>query len=367
MRIAYDHQAFVLQTYGGITRYFSRLAQNLSNIGEEVQVFAPLHRNQYLNELPNKVVLGRYLTRYPYRTARFFDWYNRFGARTGITKWHPNLIHETYFSHIPTIAKGIPSVITVFDMIHELFPQNFPANDQTSSRKMSAVARADHVLCISECTKRDLIEIFGTNEEKVSVVSLGFDRFKCPDQHGNIQPITRPFILYVGQRGGYKNFCRLLNAFSLSSSLQSDFAIVTFGGGDFSHDELAQIDALGLSDQQVIHVSGGDDVLGALYVGASAFVYPSIYEGFGIPPLEAMAHDCPVVSSNRSSMPEVLGEAVEYFDPLNEDSIRHAIERVVYSDEYCHSLRKAGRTRINQFSWDKCAKETLKIYNSLTS
>jgi glycosyltransferase involved in cell wall biosynthesis len=306
------------------------------------------------------------LTRYPYRTVRFFDWYNRFGARVGITKWHPNLVHETYFSHIPTVAKGIPSVITVFDMIHELFPENFSTNDQTSSKKMSAVARADHVMCISETTKRDLIDIFGTNEEKISVVSLGFDRFKIPKQIGNGLPIAKPFILYVGQRGGYKNFSRLLEAFSLSSSLHTDFALVVFGGGHFSHDESTQITALGLSDKQVMHVSGGDDLLGALYEGASVFVYPSIYEGFGIPPLEAMAHDCPVVSSNKSSMPEVLGDAVEYFDPLSEDDIRRAIERVVYSEEYCNLLRMAGRARIGQFSWDKCAKETSTIYASLT-
>ena len=365
MRIAFDHQAFVLQSCGGITRYFSRLAQHLANIGEEIQVFAPLHRNQYLHELPKNVVLGRYLSSYPYKSARFFDWYNRLGARVGITKWHPNLIHETYFSHSPTVAKGIPSVITVFDMIHELFPKSFPAYDRTSRLKMRAVARANHVLCISENTKRDLIEIFGTKEEKVSVISLGFDQFKRPDQHGNAQPIARPFILYVGQRGGYKNFSGLLKAFSLSSSLHSDFALVAFGGGCFSHDELSQITALGFSDQQVMHVSGGDDVLGALYASASAFVYPSICEGFGIPPLEAMAHDCPVVSSNRSSMPEVLGEAVEYFDPSDEDDIRRAIERVLYSEEYCRLLRKLGRARINRFSWDRCAQETLKIYASL--
>jgi glycosyltransferase involved in cell wall biosynthesis len=106
-------------------------------------------------------------------------------------------------------------------------------------------------------------------------------------------------------------------------------------------------------------------LLGELYEGAKAFVYPSIYEGFGLPPLEAMAHSCPVISSGTSSMPEIIGTAGVFFDPVNDDEMAGAIERVVYSDSEIARLVGLGHERLNQFSWQRCSQETLSIYNSL--
>ena len=132
-------------------------------------------------------------------------------------------------------------------------------------------------------------------------------------------------------------------------------------------DELEEISVLGFLEDQVIQKSGDDDLLGSLYSTARSFVYPSLYEGFGIPPLEAMANQCPVISSKTSSMPEVIGEAAEYFDPTDTDDMKRAIEDVVYSDSYIKKLRQSGKERLTTFSWNKCSRETLNIYKKVIS
>jgi glycosyltransferase involved in cell wall biosynthesis len=251
-------------------------------------------------------------------------------------------------------------------MIHELFPSYFSNHDKTAISKRISVERADHVICISENTKKDLIRLYGISESKLSVVYLGFDRFNSSTYLTSSEYLSeKPYVLYVGPRGGYKNFLGLLKAVSSSCRLLADFNVVAFGGGQFSLAELNEINALGFSDGQVIQKSGNDDLLGKLYGSAKAFIYPSFYEGFGIPPLEAMAHQCPVIISNTSSMPEVIGIAGEYFDPAEPDDIRRAIEDVVYSDTRIKLLRETGMERLAFFSWSKCSRETLDIYKTL--
>ena len=124
---------------------------------------------------------------------------------------------------------------------------------------------------------------------------------------------------------------------------------------------------LGLALEQVMHVGGSDERLAAMYKGAAALVYPSKYEGFGIPPLEAMSLDCPVICSNTSSIPEVVGEAGEYFDPFDQDSIRAAIERVLQSPARRQQLVVLGRSRCKLFSWERCAEQTAAVYRRLVA
>jgi glycosyltransferase involved in cell wall biosynthesis len=113
-------------------------------------------------------------------------------------------------------------------------------------------------------------------------------------------------------------------------------------------------------------MSGSDDLLGRLYSSASVFIYPSLYEGFGIPPLEAMAHDCPVAASNTSSIPEVVGEAAELFDPEDQGDMRAAMERIACSAEHARALVSKGRRQIEKFTWDACAQATLDVYRQIT-
>ena len=141
--------------------------------------------------------------------------------------------------------------------------------------------------------------------------------------------------------------------------------MICFGGARFSNDEINQIKQLNLKMENIVHLKGDDDILSVLYSNAAVFVFPSLYEGFGIPPLEAMSFKCPVVCSNTSSLPEVAGDAAEYFDPYNIEEMMSSIESVVFSNEKRNDLIGRGLKRINLFSWEKRAEQTLKVYSSL--
>jgi glycosyltransferase involved in cell wall biosynthesis len=367
MKVAFDYQTFTLQTYGGISRYFAKLSQGLIVLDQQVEVFAPLHRNSYIESLPQNIINGRRINRYPPKTTQFFSAYNELISRHKIRRWKPDVIHETYYSKRGTLLGVSPVVITVHDMIHELYTNDFPKKDNTSKIKKIAIQRADHVICVSENTKQDLISLYDTPASKISVVLHGFDKFANNEIITNgYKPVEKPFLLYVGSRGGYKNFNGFLKAFAASTKLLNDFNIIAFGGAKFSTAEEALISSLGFNENQVRHESGDDALLGKYYRTARAFIYPSLYEGFGIPPLEAMAHNCPVISSNTSSMPEVIGHAGEYFCPSDKEDMRRAIESVVYSDSRVRSLIALGSQRLSNFSWTKCAQETLSIYRLIT-
>jgi len=272
-----------------------------------------------------------------------------------------DIYHETYYSMADNCPRSAKRVITVFDMIHEKFPEYFSTVDETREIKAHVVSHADHCICISENTRQDLINLLGVPEEKTSVVHLGYSLSGRPEHARQIKRDS-PFILYVGSRDKYKNFRLFLSAFSASPLLREKFSIICFGGGALTTKELEQIDSLGLSVQQV---SGSDDLLAGLYASAATLVYPSLYEGFGIPLLEAMAYHCPVVCSSSSSLPEVVGDAAEFFDPLDEISLCQAIERVVSSPEHADMLAHKGKERIRGFSWEKCAQNTLQIYRKI--
>lgn len=368
MKIAYDHTIFSLQEYGGISRYFCRLSETLSNEPDvQAKVFAPLYLNRYLQALPTELVVGAYLPRIPY-TWKARRLINNVAAPALIKGWQPDILHDTYYSGFSPAQQGTRRVSTVYDMIHEKFANEFSDAAVVTARKKRALAEADHVICISEHTRRDLIELFSLPEEKVSAVLLGFDQLPLPVVDTPVAEALRqgkPYLLYVGLRGGYKNFSSLLRAYAASSRLRLSHRVICVGGGAFSGEERALILELGLDSEQVVQINGDDQTLALHYKYAAAFVYPSRYEGFGIPPLEAMALECPVVCSDTSSIPEVVGNAGVYFSPDDLESMRAAIESVVESESESNALRSRGQQRCALFSWEQCAWETLGVYRSL--
>ena len=376
MRIAFDHQAFCLQRTGGISRYFCELANAILPNNKDVRIFAPLHRNTYLRDLPAANVQGHWIKDYPAYTAALCTRIMGRLASAAIARWQPDLIHETYYSSRPSGSKKAPTVLTVFDMISELGFMGDQASqgDMKQTPKFQAVQRADHIICISQSTQRDLIRLFDVPASKTTVIHLGCDAFRVKP-HDAPEPVAiplaaqqpKPYLLYVGLRGAYKNFFGLLEAYATSKRLTEDFDLVAFGAGAFTQDEQTQITALGLSRDQVRQTAGADEYLADLYRNAATLVYPSLYEGFGLPPLEAMAQGCPVVSSNTSSMPEVIGDAAEYFDPDQADDISAAIERVVYAPERRKELIGKGHVRSKMFDWATCASETMRLYQTITA
>jgi len=365
MRIAYDHSIFSEQQYGGVSRYFFEIARRIRLLdGYDVSVLSPLYVNNYLEGDPDMNVWGRHVNSLP-RPRRLTQVFNGALVRWKLYRDHPDIVHETY--HLGTRLASARSriVVTMYDMIHEKFPQFFPTDDRTRKFKKAAVERADHVICISENTRRDLIELLGIEKEKTSVIHLAHS-LQLQNGATAKRAIDSPYIAYVGERGGYKNFSGLLHAFKQSPFLMKNFSIVCFGGGPLHAADRAAIADAGLKPEQVIHTSGGDETLYSVYSGASAFVYPSLYEGFGLPPLEAMSARCPVVASKASSMPEVCGDAAEYFDPSQPESIAAAIERAV-SNGRREKLIELGLSQIKKFSWTECARQTAAIYDAVTS
>jgi len=363
MKIVFDHQAFTMQRHGGVSRYFFELSARMTEMpGVEADISAPLYVASYFSRAgaprPRGILVPD-VARLAH--ARRF-------ANDVISKMvnhrmrNVDIFHETYYTKSDTAPPASRRILTVYDMIHEKYPEHFSRSDRTRSIKLHAVDRADHVICISESTRRDLVSIAGIPIENTSVVHLGPGLVPGCVSAEEAPAGQRPYILYVGSRGGYKNFEALLGAFGSSPWLRAEVSLLCFGGGKFTSREQELITLAGLDTGHVTQLDGGDEVLAGLYSSASALVYPSLYEGFGIPPLEAMSFGCPVICSNTSSLPEVVGDAAELFDPAESGSILAAMENVLNSRERIQSLIALGFKRAEDFSWDRCAQETLAVY-----
>jgi len=366
MRIAYDHQIFGLQRHGGISRYFAELVENLQRVpGVHTSVVAPVYVNEYLLRAE---VRGR---------VRGRHWPLKFRGSPRVVatlnslllplSWGGkafDVVHETYYS-LAHRGRSRVRVLTIYDMIHELFPREFPDAEQVTQAKRAAAARADHIICISETTRRDAVKLLGIPAEKCSVIYLGCT-LAAASAASPRPRFPRPYMLYVGNRNEYKNFGVLIGAFAESAYLRQHFDVVAFGGPGFTPAEREKLQQAGIA-AQAHHVQGDDALLQAHYAGAAAFVYPSRYEGFGIPPLEAMANDCPVACSTAGSISEVVGDAGAYFDPDDAAGLAASLERLVQDEAYGADLRAKGKQRIQLYSWSKCAAETLTTYQRLAA
>lgn len=362
-KIAYDYQIFCNYLHGGVSRYFCEIAPLIEQDDDyEVKIVSPLYINKYLQESNLNIIQG-WPVRYVPKVSKYLvEPINFQLSKLLLAVDQPNIVHETYYSLHSVAPKNAKRVITVYDMIHEKYSSYVDPKQEFAKIKELSIKRADHIVCISESTKKDLIEFLEIDEAKISTIYLAHKLNNCKLEKE--VGIESEYLLYVGQRGSYKNFNRLLEAYSKSKKLSRDFKLVCFGGGYFSNTEIGLINDLQVGDR-VIQKSGDDERLASLYRYAAAFIYPSLYEGFGIPPLEAMSLNCPVVCSNVSSIPEIVGNAGEYFDPHDIDSMIYAIENVVYSQHVSNKIRKLGLERAKIFSWESCAQQTKHVYKSL--
>ena len=169
----------------------------------------------------------------------------------------------------------------------------------------------------------------------------------------------------VGTRNKYKNYQNFLKAFMISNKLKNDFKIVFFGGGNFTKIEQNYFVEIGIKKNNIDYYEGDDNVLKQFYLNASALIYPSLYEGFGSVPLEAMNFGCPVVSSNASCLPEVQGNGSLKFDPNSIEDIKSKLEDILYSEELKKKQVKLGNERVKKFTWEECANQTISTYKNI--
>ena len=362
IRVAFDHRIFVHQVYGGVSRYFCSTIPLLGDHGVRTRVIAPLYLTAQLQTLDRSLVQGRRVEAGRIR-AKLALGLGEALHRPLAAAWKADIVHETYYGLHRRAPRSARVVLTVYDMIHELFPDQF-ANDAVIRAKAAAVRRADRILCISESTRCDLLRFHPEAADRATVTLLGFDLPASPASPNPGAASTRPYVLYVGPRRGYKNFVGLLEAVAGSPAMKRAFDIVCVGGGDLAREENARIAELDLTDR-VRQVEADDAALASWYQNAALFAYPSLYEGFGIPPLEAMAQDCPVVTMRSSSIPEICGDAAEYAEPNEDGSLRHALERVAFDSARRLALRAAGRDNLARFSWERTARETAQAYREL--
>jgi glycosyltransferase involved in cell wall biosynthesis len=246
-------------------------------------------------------------------------------------------------------------------MIHERFPQTLDPQGKAARAKQQAVEHARAVICISERTKQDLLETYRVSEDRVHVVHLASDMSAVAGELGERRNSARPYFMYVGARTPYKNFDGLLAAMRFVIQRFPD-AQVQLVGPPWRRRERARYGDWLRRGTLVNHGLVSDKQLAELYRDSVALVYPSRYEGFGIPPLEAMWCGTPVVASNSGSIPEVVGDAAQLFDAESTDELATILIDLLQHPERRTDWIIRGQRRARLFSWDKAAAETMAVY-----
>ena len=359
MKIAYDYKIFWNQKYGGISRYFTNLFKNLNEQKIDYKVFAPYYKNQYLLDLPNENIDGAHIRDSIPFISNIIKLYNESISARNIKKWKPDLIHYTYY--YDKIKKQNTSIVTVYDLIHEITSSKI---NKVIKPKKKMLDIADHIICISKNTKNDLLNFYDIDEKKVSVIYLGGNHLekklsKLPEKFNN-----KSYILYVGSREKYKNFEILLKGFSKSKKLSTSLDIVLFGGGKLTKKEKALLSDLKINENKIIQVDGDETILKNLYKAAKVFVFPSLYEGFGLPLLESVENDCPIVCSDIPIFREILNDSAFYFKPDSCESLIVSLEKVVFSSDDFLTKKKYDLLK-GKFTWEECSANTLDLYKKI--
>ena len=358
MKILYDSQIFFLQKYGGVSAYFANLVNHLNNNNNNADIFAPFYICQFFQDLKlEEFIKGKRIEKIPRNSTRIIKFINEIFFEIYAKIYKPDIVHFTYFEKKFNFNKT-KKIITVYDCIHEKFYN-------IKNHKKNAIDIADHIICISKNTQQDLLKIYGVRENKTSVVYLGSSFTKNINNLSDINEEKNPYILFVGNRFKYKNFINFIKSISLSKILKNNIEIVCFGIYPFTQREKEFFILEGFDIKKIKFVMGNDGILQKLYTDALMLVYPSLYEGFGLPILDAMSLGCPVACSKNSSATEVGGDAPEYFDPNNLYDIKLSIEKIFLSENLRIKMVAAGLKQSKKFSWENCAKETLDIYKKI--
>jgi glycosyltransferase involved in cell wall biosynthesis len=361
----------------GIGRYSYNLVTNLLKIDHKNQYFLFSNfirdpdgtKKERLNSLckPNSKVKNYLL---PGKIKELI-WKSPFISPIDLLLGKVDVFHGLNFLCIPYHVKS--AIVTIYDLAFLKFPEQVGKGyaEYFTKATKNAVFNSDIIISISQSTKDDLIELLQVPKEKIKVIYLGVEDYFFI----KVNPVKRrkialkynlpqKYILYVGTLEPRKNIVGLVKAFNLlNKNLQTKYKLVIAGEKGWLYDEIFQTVAnLKLGDKVIFTGFIPDCDLPAIYQGAKIFVLPSFYEGFGLPILEAMASGCPTISSNTSSMPEVVGDAGILINPSYPEEITQAIKKLLSDQTLYNQLKNKGEIQAQKFSWQKCGQETLRVY-----
>ena len=275
---------------------------------------------------------------------------------------------SVFFNYIVPPRTTGKLITTIHDMTYLRFPETMDKRNLSRITRdiRSSVARSHHILTVSEFSKREIIELLQIEPEKISVVynapSISVNQASAVDLEAHYG-IRSPYLLYVGTIEPRKNLTRLIHAYEkLRDGSGISHQLVLAGGRGWGTEEIYQTARDSKYAEDIIftgYISGVEK--STLYANAAAFLFPSLYEGFGIPPLEAMWFGCPVVCANASSLPEVVGDAAELVDPMDVDDISKGICRVILDRKYASHLSVRGNEQVKKFTWDASAQHLREI------
>jgi glycosyltransferase involved in cell wall biosynthesis len=359
LRVLFDAEVFSFQVHGGISRYFVELLAHLPDHGVDPVLVAPITFNHHLAERRpagwcGLAAPGGLRNRY---SELLVQQLLRASDEVCARLMRFDLLHRTFYG--PRSFGRHRRVTTVVDMIPELLPDFFPSGSP-HLEKAAALAESSLIICISQQTKADLQQLMPGLHAPIEVIHLAVDSAYFTERAARAGGEDGT-ILFVGSRVGYKNFGTFAKATALLLAERLELRAMVVGGGPLSAEELAPFVEEGVADR-VIHRAATDAELPTLYRRASAFVFPSRYEGFGLPILEAFASGCPVVLADASCFPEIAEDAGLYFDPDSPESLLEALRRVTGDAALRTELRARGGRRLAAFSWDRTAELTAAAY-----
>ena len=363
MDILYDGFIFDSQLAGGINRYFRNLIDRLPPEVTPV-LTAPTRREHCF---PSNPRLRLYCPpRDVFGLGKLTRLVKRFYLEGVERSRRVDLAHPTYyklFSDRAISRYRSPLVVTIHDMIYERFGPRFDPSGREVKAKREAVEAADAIICVSEHTKHDLMEVHHVPEERITVIPLASE-LSAEMARCETSTVSAPYVLFVGNRAFHKNFARLMLAFAKSTTMWPELHLVVVGS-PFTQNEESWVHALRLEERIIQMADVSDGLLGALYRGSEALVYPSLYEGFGIPPLEAMSCGTVVLAARTSSIPEVVGDAAMLFDPYSVDELSECMLSLRHLGARREEYIRLGQRRAANYSWDLTAAKTLELYRRL--
>jgi glycosyltransferase involved in cell wall biosynthesis len=387
MKILFDFQTFYFQEYGGISVYFSELINGLMQ-KENYSVICSIKYSSNINlkklnffkfkpsinsdslfsnkNFPYKKRIFQIL-RYLKIVPNSYN-ENKKNSIKDLIKSNFDIFHPTYYDgyYINLIQKiNKPFVLTVYDLIHEKYPGYFSIDDLVFKNRETLLNNANAIITISESTKKDLIKFYNIPHEKIKTIYLSSTLDKIQNTQKFVPSFLNNYLLFVGNRGGYKNFKKLLIAFSFLKKDNNLIKIVSLGSSPFNKSEIELMESLDILDKVIYIPFQSENQLKDFYEKALAFIFPSLYEGFGIPILEAFDSNCPVICSRTSSFPEVAGEAAIYFDPESPESIYSSIKNFLLNEKIKDNLVKKSYIQRKKFSWITTIDSTIDLYESL--